>query len=243
MRTDAGTCLFSPTWSTGGPSAGLCARPRPVAVVVGAGDALGAAHVGVGYTLERRAVVPDMITETSVGALNGAIAAAHPDRAAPRLDHVRTRLRRREVYPPGYLPSRASIFTDRGPRRLIARAQLSVPFAAVAMDPVTGAPALLDHGGLESAPPAGAPIPGMPPPVGRGGRTLIDRAAGVVVALGPESSPLRPVEGRRRAGATPPGPDNGRRISGPGLYRADGPSAASARPGKVSTSSLRGVGL
>ncbi|MEU6324494.1 hypothetical protein [Streptomyces sp. NPDC047009] len=66
MRTDAGTCLLPPTWSTGGPSAGSCALPRPVAVVVvGAGDALGAAHVGVGYALERRGVVPDMIIDTS----------------------------------------------------------------------------------------------------------------------------------------------------------------------------------
>ncbi|MGI5517622.1 patatin-like phospholipase family protein [Streptomyces sp. CA-106131] len=242
MRTDAGTRLLPPTWSTGGPSAGLCALPRPVAVVVGAGDALGAAHVGVGYALERRGVVPDMIIDTSVGALNGAIAAAHPDRAAPRLDHVRTQSRRREVHPLGYLSSRVSNFTDRGPRRLIARVELSVPFAAVAMDLVTGAPVLLDHGDLEPAPPAGAAIPGMPPPVDRGGRTLVERAAGVVV-LGPGSSPLRPVEPRRRAGATPPGPDYGRRITGPGRYRADGPSAASASPGKASTSSLRGVGL
>jgi NTE family protein len=170
-----------------------------------------------------------MIIEASVGALNGPIAAAHPDRPAPRLNHVRTQLRGREVYPLGYLPSRIE--------------QLSVSFAVVAMDLVTGAPVLLDHGDLEPAPPASAAIPGMPPPVDRGGRTLIDRAAGVVVALGPGSSPLRPVAPRRRAGATPPGPDDGLRISGPGLYRADGPSAASASPGKASTSSLRGVGL
>ncbi|MET7636302.1 patatin-like phospholipase family protein [Streptomyces sp. NPDC001773] len=85
---------------------------------------LGAAHVGVGYALEKHGFVPDLIIGTSVGALNGAIAAAHPDRAAPWLDHVWTQLRRREVYPLGSLSSRASIFTDRGLRRLIARAGL-----------------------------------------------------------------------------------------------------------------------
>ncbi|MFF7547155.1 hypothetical protein ACFZCU_26495 [Streptomyces canus] len=58
---------------------GLHTLPRPVAVVVGAGGVLGAAHIGVGYALE-----------TSVGALNGAIAAAHPHRVAPWLDHVWT---------------------------------------------------------------------------------------------------------------------------------------------------------
>ncbi|PIB04050.1 patatin [Streptomyces sp. HG99] len=195
-----------------------------MAVVVGAGGVLGAAHVGVGYALEERGFVPDMIIGTSVGALNGAIAAAHPDRAAPWLDHVWTRLRRREVYPLGYLSSRASIFTDRGLRRLIARAglpsrieQLAVPFTAVAMDLGTGAPALLDHGDLESALLASAAIPGMLPPVDREGRTLVDggviayvpvlaalqsgAASVVVVSSGPESSPLSPVVPPRRAGA------------------------------------------
>ncbi|WP_232838277.1 patatin-like phospholipase family protein [Streptomyces geranii] len=203
---------------------GLHSLPRPVAVVVGAGGVLGAAHVGVGYALEKRGFVPDMIIGTSVGALNGAIAAAHPDRAAPWLDHVWTQLRRREVYPLGYLSSRTSIFTDRGLRRLIARAglperieQLAVPFTAVAMDLVTGAPVLLDSGDLESALLASAAIPGVLPPVERGGRTLVDggvvayvpvlaaqqagAASVVVVATGPETSPLRPVDPRRRAGA------------------------------------------
>jgi NTE family protein len=205
-------------------SAGLHALPRPVAVVVGAGGVLGAAHVGVGYALEQRGFVPDMIIGTSVGALNGAIAAAHPDSAAPWLDHVWTQLSRREVYPLGYLSSRASVFTDRGLRRLIARAglpprieQLAVPFTAVAMDLVTGAPVLLDHGDLESALLASAAIPGMLPPVDREGRTLVDggviayvpvlaalqagAASVVVLSIGPESWPLRPTIPRRRAGA------------------------------------------
>ncbi|GAA4083963.1 patatin-like phospholipase family protein [Streptomyces shaanxiensis] len=138
------------------------------------------------------------------GALDGAIAAAHPDRAAPWLDHVWTQLRRREVYPLGYLSSRAGVFTDRGPRRLIARAglpdrieELAVPFTAVAMDRVTGAPALLDRGDLESALSAGAAIPGMLPPVDRAGRTL-------VVSTGPESSPPGSVGPRLRASAIAP---------------------------------------
>ncbi|MET7312228.1 patatin-like phospholipase family protein [Streptomyces sp. NPDC005134] len=204
-------------------SAGLRALPRPVAAVVGAGGVLGAAHVGVGHALEERGFVPDLIIGTSVGALNGAIAAAHPD-AAPWLDHVWTQLRRREVYPLGSLSSRASIFTDRGLRRLIARAglpsrieQLAVPFTAVAMDLVNGAPALLDHGDLESALLASTAIPGMLPPVVREGRTLVDggviayvpvlaalqagAASVVVLSTGPESSPLSSTLPRRRASA------------------------------------------
>jgi NTE family protein len=165
-----------------------------------------------------------MIIGTSVGALIGAIGAAHPDGAAPWLDHVWTQLRRREVYPLGYLSSRASLFTDRGLRRLIARAglpsrieQLAVPFTAVAMDLGSGAPALLNHGDLESALLASAAIPGILPPVDREGRTLVDggviayvpvlaalqagAASMVVLSTGPESSPLSPTIPRRRASA------------------------------------------
>src|SRR5689334_1866302 len=91
MTGDNGAIPSSSSRPPGNPtSAGLRALPRPVAVVVGAGGVLGAAHVGIGYALEQHGFVPDMIIGTSVGALNGAIAAAHPDKAAPWLDHVWT---------------------------------------------------------------------------------------------------------------------------------------------------------
>ncbi|NEC39271.1 patatin-like phospholipase family protein [Streptomyces rubrogriseus] len=203
---------------------GLAALPRPVAVVVGAGGALGAAHVGVGHALEQHGFRPDVGIGTSVGALNGAIAAAHPDRAAPWLEHVWTQLRRRGVYQLGFPASRAGIFTDRGLRRLIARAglptrveELAVPFTAVAMDRVTGAAALLDRGDLTTALLKSAAIPGLLPPVTREGRTLVDggviayvpvraalragAASVVVAAAGPESSPLPATLPSRRAGA------------------------------------------
>ncbi|MFI9612031.1 patatin-like phospholipase family protein [Streptomyces sp. NPDC052023] len=295
---------------------GLRALPRPVAVVVSAGGVLGAAHVGVGYALSERGFAPDMIIGTSVGALTGAIVAAHPSGAAPWLDGVWTRLRRREVYPLGYLPSRASIFTDRGLRRLIARSglpsrieDLPVPFTAVAMDLATGAPALLDHGDLESALLASAAVPGMLPPVRREGRTLVDggliahvpvlaalragAASVVVLSTGPGGSVSRRAVPHRRAGAiaarawmlalhhqierdldsvsrhvptvvlptgieTWPAPWDfghaqrmistahrsagqfldGLRVSGPGLYRLEGPSAGSPGAGGATTPSL-----
>ncbi|MFI7453083.1 patatin-like phospholipase family protein [Nonomuraea sp. NPDC049714] len=204
--------------------ASLRTLPRPVAVVVGGGGVLGAAQVGIGYALEQRGFVPDLIVGTSVGALNGAIAAAHPGTAAPWLDRVWTQARRREVFPLGFLSSRASIFADRGLRRLIARAglpsrieQLEIPFTAVAMDLATGAQALLDHGDLESALLASAAIPGVLPPVDRDGRTLVDggvialvpvraalragAASVLVLSTGPTSWPLRPIIPPRRAGA------------------------------------------
>ncbi|NAS22970.1 patatin-like phospholipase family protein [Herbidospora sp. NEAU-GS84] len=177
---------------------GLPALPRPVAVAVGGGGVLGAAQVGVGYALEERGFVPDLIVGTSVGALNGAIAAAHPGRAAPWLERVWTRTRRRQVFPFGPLSSRGGVFADRGLRGLIAMAglpsrieDLTVPFTAVAMDLGTGAETLLDHGDLESALLASAAIPGVLPPVDRDGRTLVD--GGVVAYL--------PVLAAQRAGA------------------------------------------
>lgn len=202
----------------------LGALPRPVAVAVGGGGVLGAAHVGVGYALEQRGFVPDLIAGTSVGALTGAIAAAYPDRAAQWLDDVWSHLRRRDVFPFGYLSSRSSIFTDRGLRRLIARAglpsrveELAVPFTAVAMDLVTGAEVRLDHGELETALLASTAIPGALPPVVRDGRTLVDggliayvpvraaeqagAASVVVLSTGPASWPLRRTLPRWRPGA------------------------------------------
>lgn len=207
-----------------GVGAGLGGLPRPVAVALGGGGVLGAAHVGAGYALEERGFRPDRIVGTSVGALTGAIAAAHPDRAAPWLDEVWTHLRRREVFPFGYLSSRASVFSDRGLRRLIAQAglpqrieELKVPFTAVAMDLANGAEVRLDSGDLESALLASAAIPGALPPVVRDDRVLVDggvvayvpvRAAAeagagsvVVLSTGPASWPLSTTIPRRRAGA------------------------------------------
>ncbi|MEQ4726193.1 patatin-like phospholipase family protein [Nonomuraea sp. B19D2] len=93
--------------------AGLHALPRRVAVAVGGGGVLGAAQVGVGYALEQRGFVPDLIVGTSVGALNGAIAAAHPGKAAPlfrRRRWIRSRRsyrsssERRLMCSPGHVP-------------------------------------------------------------------------------------------------------------------------------------------
>lgn len=205
-------------------SVSLRTLPRPVAVVVGGGGVLGAAQVGIGYALEERGFIPDLIIGTSVGALNGAIAAAHPGRAAPWLDSVWTHARRREVFPLRFPSSRASLFADHGLRRLIAQAelpdrieQLAIPFTAVAMDLATGAQVLLDHGDLESALLASAAIPGVLPPVDREGRRLVDggvialvpvraalqagAASVVVLSTGPASWPLRPLAPPRRAGA------------------------------------------
>lgn len=170
--------------ASSGPPAGLAGLPRPVAAVVGGGGVYGATQVGVGYALEEHGFVPDLIVGTSVGAFNGAVAAANPGTAARSLALTWTGLRRRQVFPFGFRSFRAGLFADAGLRRLIARAglpsrieELPIPFVAVATDLVTGDPVLLDQGDLESALLASAAIPGVLPPVERDGRTLVDGGA------------------------------------------------------------------
>ncbi|WP_129784249.1 patatin-like phospholipase family protein [Promicromonospora panici] len=207
-----------------GPPTGLAGLPRPVAAVVGGGGVYGATQVGIGYALEQRGFVPDLVVGTSVGAFNGAVAAAHPGSAARTLELTWTRLRRREVFPFGLPYSRAGLFADAGLRKLITESglpsrieDLAVPFIAVATDLASGDEVRLDRGDLESALLASSAIPGVLPPVERDGRILVDggavahvpvlaaRAAGaasvVVVATGPDSWPRTTSAAPRRAEA------------------------------------------
>jgi NTE family protein len=200
---------------------GLAGLPRPVAAVVGGGGCLGAAQVGVGVALEERGFVPDLVVGTSVGALNGAIVAAHPGQAAPWLAQVWTDLRRRDVFPLRPRIAKGGVFSSAGIQELIRRAglparveDLSLPFTAIAMDLITGQQAALSAGDLRTALLASAAIPGVLPPVERDGRTLVDGgmiayvpvgaalAAGaasvVVVSSGPEAWPVAPRRPRLR---------------------------------------------
>ncbi|MDT7741719.1 MAG: hypothetical protein QOE59_797 [Actinomycetota bacterium] len=199
------------------PMSPLDRLPRPTALVVGGGGCLGAAHVGVGLALEDHGFVPDLVVGTSVGALNGAIVAAHPGQAAPWLQEVWTHTTRRRVIGmrvPFRRPA-GGLFSSDGLRRLIDRAglpatleELPVPFRAVATDVVTGSEVSMGEGDLVSALLASAAVPGVLPPVERDGRVLVDGGviayvpvlaalqcgAASVVALssGPESWPMRP---------------------------------------------------
>lgn len=204
----------------------LSRLPRPVALVIGGGGALGSAQVGVGLALEDVGFVPDLIVGTSAGALNGVIVAAHPGAAAPWLASVWAHVRRPEILPvrvPWRRGNAGGLLSPEGLRRLIARAalparleDLPVPYRAIAMDLVTGEAAVLATGDLESALLASTAIPGLLPPVERDGGLLVDdggvvayvpvvaaleagAASMVVVTTGPESGPLAPVQPRRRA--------------------------------------------
>ena len=200
---------------------GLAGLPRPVALVVGGGGCLGAAQVGVGVALEERGFVPDLVVGTSVGALNGAIVAAYPGHSAPWLAETWTGLRRRDVFPLRPRIANGGAFSSAGIQELIRRAglparveDLSLPFTAISTDLITGQQAALSAGDLPSALLASAAIPGVLPPVKRGGRMLVDggmiayvpvgaalaagAASAVVVSSGPEAWPVAPRRPRLR---------------------------------------------
>src|SRR5262249_49891326 len=71
----------------------------PVAFVLSGGASLGAVEVGMLMALRERGIEPDMIVGTSVGALNGAWLAGHPNAALDELANVWRHLRRAAVFP------------------------------------------------------------------------------------------------------------------------------------------------
>jgi NTE family protein len=162
--------------------------PRPVAFALGGGAAYGAVHVGMLRALTEAGVTPDLVVGTSVGSLNGAMLAQHPDTALQRLATIWPSVTSATIFPGGWLTrlrtlqaSKAYLSPNVGisavlDRFLVARtfAELSLPFGAVAADFATASPVTLTEGDLHRAILASAAIPGVLPPVDIGGRSLVD---------------------------------------------------------------------
>lgn len=70
-----------------------------VAVVLSGGASLGAPQVGMLQALEEEGVRADLLVGTSVGAVNTAWLAGHPDRPVAELGRIWRSLRRRDVFP------------------------------------------------------------------------------------------------------------------------------------------------
>ena len=167
--------------------------PRPIGFVLGGGGALGSVQVGMLKALTDRGIRPDLVTGTSIGAFNGAVIAADPDRALARLENFWRSSRREDAFPlRGIKPilhwrrTRKSFFPNDGLIRSIRSVlgdyrtidELRLPFGAVAVDVVKATPVLFRTGSLESALLASAAIPGIFPPVERDGRLFYDGGLG-----------------------------------------------------------------
>ncbi len=167
--------------------------PTPVGFVLGGGGALGAVQVGMLRALLERGIRPDLVTGTSVGSFNGAVLASNPDTALERLDRFWRSSRRQDLFPlRGLRPilhwrrTHQSFYPNDGLIRAIRAVlddfptieSLRLPYGAVAIDVVSGAPILFRSGSLESALLASAAIPGLFPPVQREGRLYYDGGLG-----------------------------------------------------------------
>lgn len=165
--------------------------PVRLAFVLSGGGALGSVQVGVLDALIQSGLSPDIIVGTSVGALNGAWLAAHPDPAGVRMlvDLWRS-LRRDTIFSGGrrraflrLLLGRDHLFTDKGVRDLVSRNlgdvtfdRLAVPLYVTATDIETGELAVFHEGPVLPAILASTALPGIFPPVRVDGHRYVDGA-------------------------------------------------------------------
>ena len=165
------------------------AEPK-TAFVLSGGASLGAVQAGMLCALYERAIVPDLVVGTSVGALNGAFIASRPTtpETAQELAEVWRKVGRWTVFPLnpltglfGFLGARDHFVSDRGLKALVRRKleienleESPVPLHMIATDLLSGKEVRLSHGDAFSAVIASTAIPGVFPAVEREGRLLID---------------------------------------------------------------------
>ena len=79
--------------------------PKPTAFVFGGGGSWGALHWGILRALAETDIRPDLVVGTSVGSLNGAIAAADPEHSADILGQLWPSVTREQIFPGGVISS------------------------------------------------------------------------------------------------------------------------------------------
>jgi len=192
-------------------------RPQ-TAFVFSGGASLGALQVGMLRALYERAVTPDLLVATSVGAINAAFVASRPQTPATARDLARLwrAVERGDAFPlslravvGGLAGRRDHLVPARGLREIVERhirfadlAEARIPLHLVACDLVAGAETLLSEGDVCDAILATCAIPGIFPPVALDERLLVD--GGVVnntpishaVALGAERIYVLPTQDR-----------------------------------------------
>jgi NTE family protein len=156
-------------------------RERRVGIALGAGGARGLAHVGVLRTLDEAGVRIDAVVGTSIGSVVGAAY------AAGQLDVLEERVRRLvwadvvrmfdPVWPRSGLLSGARAAEWLGELLGDWRIEdLAIPFAAVAVDLISGEEIILREGRVVDAIRASFSIPGLFVPHSHGSRALVDGA-------------------------------------------------------------------
>lgn len=162
--------------------------PGPMAFVLGGGGGLGATQVGMLQALQMRGIKPDFVIGTSVGALNAAVLAAHPNDAAERLSDLWLSIKQNDVFD-GHLVS--ALWTlGRSHTHLLKTdslatllkqameattfAELELPLGVVAVNMAAGQAQLISDGPLIPALLASSAIPGIFPPVAINGQPMVD---------------------------------------------------------------------
>jgi len=171
------------------------------AFVLSGGGSLGAVQVGMLWALQDRGIRPDLVVGSSVGALNGAWLAGHPDAPASVLAETWTHLRRGDVFPvgvrslTGMLGRRDHLVAPQALERLIRRnvdhaniEDMPLPLHIVSTEVTTGMEVVLSRGDTVRALLASTAIPGVFPPVDVDGHLLMD---GGVVDNTPVSHAVR----------------------------------------------------
>ncbi len=148
-----------------------------VGLALGGGVARGLAHIGVLSVLEEAGVPIDCIAGTSMGAIIGAAYCAGLE--VDDLRKIAARTGWLQVSRP--LFSASGLFTFTRMERWVEDnigefdvCDLSIPFAAVASDLITGERVILSEGRMCTAIRASCSVPGFVPPVETDGRMLVD---------------------------------------------------------------------
>jgi len=167
-----------------------------VAFVLGGGGLRGAAQVGMIKALAETNVQPDIVVGTSIGSINGSIAASGPlDQMAKQLEGMWSHLESSGVLSDGLMTRltnmarhRTHMHSNTAMRELLLNwlpyhdfHQLPTPFQCSAACIETSAERWFDSGPLVEAILASCAVPGLLPPVEVGGQHFID--GGVVNSI------------------------------------------------------------
>lgn len=164
-------------------------NPHPkTAFIFAGGGSYGAAQVGMLRTLCAHGIRPDLVTGSSVGAINGVFFAGMPDaEGIERLESLWRGLKRQDVFPIalaslfGALRNSDHLFEPGRLRRLLTAhlpqsrlEETVIPAHVMATDLLTGSPVRLSAGSAVAAVLASCAIPAIYPAVHIDGRMLID---------------------------------------------------------------------